>query len=140
MSRGSRQVWVAVNGERFLVEVEDLGRDPVVAYVDGSRFEVSLEASDGSTVSEREVQPEPASSPSSIPAGATCQVTAPMPGDIVEILVAVGQTVKGGDPLCVLDAMKMKNTIHAPQGGRVGEICVQQGDAVEFGTSLFRLE
>ena len=60
------------------------------------------------------------------------------PGDIVEIRVKNGQVVKTGDPLCVLDAMKMKNTIHAPQGGTIAEVCVSQGQSVEYGVVLFR--
>ena len=142
MSQRNRQIWVAVNGERFLVEVEDLSQEPVVVYVDGNRYEVSLEGEDESANPLEGVQRKPGTeiSPHSVPAGTSCDVTAPMPGDVVEVLVAVGQAVQPGDPLCVLDAMKMKNTIHAPQAGRVREICVREGQAVEYGTPLFSLE
>lgn len=140
MNQRSHQVWVLVDGQRFLVEVEDLDGNPVVAYVDGSRFEVSVGGESEPAPPATETQPGVELSARSIPAGTSCDVTAPMPGDIVEIMVEVGQAVKPGDPLCVLDAMKMKNTIHAPQAGRVGEICVREGQSVEFGTALFHLE
>ena len=61
-----------------------------------------------------------------------------MPGDITRIHVQTGQSVQPGDPLCVLDAMKMKNTIHAPQAGVIQEVKVKEGQAVEHGVVLFR--
>lgn len=133
----AQKVWVTVNGERFQVEVEDLNQQPIVAYVDGSRFEIDLGQYDPSD----DLDPDlltPEEIVHSIPAGTACDVTAPMPGDIVGIHVKVGQAVKPGDPLCVLDAMKMKNTIHAPQGGTIAEVCVSEGQAVEYGVILFR--
>jgi biotin carboxyl carrier protein len=62
-----------------------------------------------------------------------------MPGDIAHIHVNPGQTVSVGDPLCILDAMKMKNTIHAPQNGVITEIRIHEGQSVEYGTVLFKL-
>jgi biotin carboxyl carrier protein len=62
-----------------------------------------------------------------------------MPGDIIQIHVKPGQVVRTGDPLCVLDAMKMKNTIHAPQDGEISEISISEGQSVEYGVPLFRL-
>jgi len=137
MSDHPNRVWVTVNGEEFQVEVEDLNQRPIVAYVDGSRFEIDLDHNDLQGESGTNLlQPEEV--PHSIPAGTACNVTAPMPGDIVGIHVKAGQVVKPGDALCVLDAMKMKNTIHAPQAGTIAEICVSEGQAVEYGVILFR--
>ena len=135
MSAGPHKIWVTVNGERFLVEVDDLDQQPVIASVEGSRFEIMIEKDEAETEDDLL---EPQSATYSIPAGTACDVTAPMPGDIVEIRVKAGQVVKTGDPLCVLDAMKMKNTIHSPQGGTISEVCVSEGQSVEFGVVLFR--
>ncbi len=138
MSQSPRQVWVTVDGEKFLVQVQDPNQDPVIVYVDGARFEVALDRADSpAEIPADQVEPEIAVH--SVPAGTSCQVTAPMPGDIVQILVKPGQAVKAGDPLCVLDAMKMKNTIHAPQAGNIAEICVKEGQSVEYGMPLFGL-
>ena len=135
MSSGPHRIWVTVNGERFLVEVDDLTQQPVVAIVEGSRFEIMI---DKDEVEQEETLLEPQAVSYSIPAGTACDVTAPMPGDISEILVKAGQAVKTGEPLCVLDAMKMKNTIHAPHDGVIAEVCISQGQAVEYGAPLFR--
>ena len=137
MSDRPQIVWVTISGERFQVEVENLNQRPLVAHVDGRRFEIDLDQYDpiddpGSDL----LQPE--GETHSIPAGTACDVTAPMPGDIVGIHVKAGQVVKTGDPLCVLDAMKMKNTIHAPQSGTITEVCVAVGQTVEYGVILFR--
>ena len=140
MSDTTQVVWVTVNGEKFLVEVEDLNQRPIVAIVEGSRFEIDPEdliQNLREPDSEEILHPGPESH--SVPAGSVCEVTSPMPGDITQILVQVGQQVEAGDPLCVLDAMKMKNTIHAPQAGSIAEVCVREGDSVEYGTHLFRL-
>ena len=137
MSDRPQTVWVTISGERFQVEVEDLNQRPLVAYVDGRRFEIDLDQYDPDDVNELNL-PNPEGEVDSIPAGTAYDVTAPMPGDIVGIHVKVGQVVKPGDPLCVLDAMKMKNTIHAPQSGTIAEICVAEGQTVEYGVILFR--
>ncbi len=63
---------------------------------------------------------------------------APMPGLILEISVAVGDTVQKGDPLLILEAMKMENVIKAAGDGVVASIEAAQGDAVEKGQLLIK--
>ena len=138
MSESAQDIWVTVNGERILVQVEDLHQRPVVAFVEGSRFEVEIEEGTAGS-GEVESQDLEESAQASISASTSCEVTAPMPGDVVQIHVKAGQVVKAGDPLCVLDAMKMKNTIHAPQDGVISEVSINEGQSVEYGMSLFRL-
>ena len=59
------------------------------------------------------------------------QVKAPMPGLIIDIKVAPGDTVKKGDPLLILEAMKMENVLKSPGDGQVQAIVVKKGDSVE---------
>jgi acetyl-CoA carboxylase biotin carboxyl carrier protein len=63
---------------------------------------------------------------------------APSPG--ASPFVEVGQTVKEGQPLCIIEAMKLLNEIEADKSGVVKQILVENGDAVEFGQSLFVIE
>ena len=137
MSDRPQTVWVTISGERFQVEVEDLNQRPLVAHVDGRRFEIDLDQYDPDDDNDLNLL-NPEGVVNSIPTGTAFDVTAPMPGDIVGIHVKVGQVVKSGDPLCVLVAMKMKNTIHAPQSGTIAEVCVAEGQTVEYGVVLFR--
>ncbi len=136
MVEGPHEIWVIVDGEKLLVQVEDLHQRPIVAYVEGSRFEINIEEAESGVVDDHAPENQRTRS---IPAGTSSEVTAPMPGDIIQIHVKEGQIVKAGDPLCVLDAMKMKNTIHAPQDGKIAEIFVDEGQSVEYGVPLFMM-
>ena len=64
-------------------------------------------------------------------AGDGVKVTAPMPGNILNVNVSVGQAVKRGDVIIVLEAMKMENEIVAPEDGVVKQILVQKGATVD---------
>ena len=61
---------------------------------------------------------------------------APMPGNILDVKVAAGASVKAGDVLVILEAMKMENEIVAPQDGTVASINVHKGDTVNSGDTL----
>ena len=79
----------------------------------------------------------PAAAPAA-PAGAAGAVTvkAPMPGNILDVKVAAGASVKAGDVLVILEAMKMENEIVAPQDGTVASVNVNKGDTVNSGDVL----
>ena len=63
-------------------------------------------------------------------------VKAPMPGNILDVKVAAGASVKAGDVLVILEAMKMENEIVAPQDGTVASVNVNKGDTVNSGDVL----
>jgi biotin carboxyl carrier protein len=73
------------------------------------------------------------------PGGRVDGLTAPMPGVILEVMVAVGTTLHRGDPVLILEAMKMRNTIHSPRDAVVVEIAVAAGQPVGSGDLLVRL-
>lgn len=91
--------------------------------------------------------PEPAAqAPDATPEPKGTEVTAPMvgvfyaapaPGD--EPFVRVGSKVKAGETLCIIEAMKVLNEVTAEADGEVLEICVADGDLVEFGSCLMRI-
>lgn len=88
--------------------------------------------------------PAPVAAPAPVPAAPAApaapvageQVTSPMPGNILGVKVNVGDSVKAGDTLVVLEAMKMENDIVAPHDGKVLQIAVQKGATVDTGTLL----
>ena len=63
-------------------------------------------------------------------------VTAPMPGTILKVTVVQGQTVKEGDVVCVLEAMKMENEIMAPKNGTITQVLTSKGSSVDTGAPL----
>ena len=85
--------------------------------------------------------PAVAPAPAAAPAGAQGSVTvnAPMPGKILGVKASVGQAVKKGDVVVVLEAMKMENEIVAPQDGTIASINVAVGDSVDSGAVLATL-
>ena len=82
--------------------------------------------------------PVAAAAPAAAPAvtGAGDAVTAPMPGNILKVNVNVGDAVKEGQVLVVLEAMKMENEIMAPKNGTVTQVVVSKGSTVDTGAPL----
>lgn len=80
--------------------------------------------------------PAPAAAPAATAAAGTTPVNSPMPGTILDIKVAVGQAVKEGDLVCILEAMKMENEIYAPCAGSIAQVLVTKGQSVDTGTPL----
>ena len=103
--------------------------------VNGTAYEITLEAIDAKDV---KAAPAPAAAPAApvaaAPAGGE-SVNAPMPGNVLDIKVANGASVKRGDVLIILEAMKMENEIVAPCDGTVN-VVVTKGAAVETGAVL----
>lgn len=116
---------VVVNGKEYDVAVEELGAGaaPVAA--------APVAAAPAPVAAPATPAPAPAAAPAAVGEGA--KVEAPMPGTILEVKVAVGDTVKAGQPVVVLEAMKMENDIVAPVDGKVTSIVVKKGDAVNSG-------
>ncbi len=84
--------------------------------------------------------PAPAApAPASTGSAGSVKVEAPMPGNILDIKVAVGDSVSNGQVLCILEAMKMENDIVAPSDGTVASIEVAKGDSVEAGSVIITL-
>ncbi|MCD7788474.1 MAG: biotin/lipoyl-binding protein [Firmicutes bacterium] len=121
--------------------------------VNGVTYEVVVEETDGAA----EVPAAPAAAPAApaktsapakaaapapkaaaAPAGAV-KVNAPMPGTILSVKVKAGQSVKKGDVLCILEAMKMENEILAPQDGTVASVNAAEGKSVSTGELLVSL-
>ena len=104
--------------------------------VSGRRYSVRLWVPDvapaAAVTTTKAARPRAARGASAAAAGSG-QVTVPMQGTIVKVLVAVGDTVEVGQAVCVLEAMKMENNITAETGGTVSEVKVAPGDAVGAG-------
>ena len=80
--------------------------------------------------------PAAAAAPAPVAAGDGTPVTAPMPGNVLKVLVKPGQAVAEGDTVVILEAMKMENEINAPCAGTVKQIVADVGSVVATGDTL----
>ncbi len=139
---------VRVGGNWYNVEVGDLSRSPVQVTVDGETFTVEVDGLPGQgparprrgrTQTPGILVPPPASrvNPTS---GDGNFIRSPMPGRVISILVRPGDTVSVGQEVCVVEAMKMEQSIRSPQNGVVKEIRVQPMDSVRTNDPLMELE
>ncbi len=101
--------------------------------VNGNLYEIEIEEIDAASAAQS--APKAAPAQSNAPANGE-KVTAPMPGNILSVKVSNGQSVKKGDLLMVLEAMKMENEIMAPCDGKIGSLNVQKGSTVNSGDLL----
>ena len=104
--------------------------------VNGNTYEITLEVIDKSEIKS---QPSSAPAPAAPASAGDKAIKAPMPGTILKVNVTNGQSVKKGDTLMILEAMKMENEIPAPCDGVVASVNVNNGASVETGTVLCTL-
>ncbi|NWO21575.1 biotin/lipoyl-binding protein [Oribacterium sp. oral taxon 102] len=102
--------------------------------VNGVAYDVTVEEGKGAAAPA--VRAAAPAAPAAGGAAGAVSVSAPMPGKILAVKKKVGEAVKAGDPILVLEAMKMENDIVAPQDGTIATIEVAVGDAVESGATL----
>ncbi|MBO5749658.1 MAG: biotin/lipoyl-binding protein [Bacteroidaceae bacterium] len=116
---------VEVNGVEFEVELEK----PVAA----PKPVVRAVAAPVKTIE------APKAAQEAVPAGVTA-IKAPLPGTVIDIKVAVGDTVKKGQTIVILEAMKMENNIDSERDGKIAAIKVNKGDSVMEGSVLVTIE
>lgn len=113
--------------------------------VNGTDYEITLEEVTGVEASKPAAPAPQAGTGSCCPCTCRClcrkrQIVSPMPGNILNVNVKVGDAVKKGQVLLILEAMKMENEIMAPKDGTVTSVNVQKGSTVESGALLVTLD
>lgn len=150
-----KQYKYKINGTQFDVTIDSIVGDVAQVTVNGLPFEVEMQgsslveedlptqvATDAAPAAAAPAAPKaeaPAAAAAPKAAGAGAPVKAPLPGVVTKVLVAVGQKVKKGETVLVLEAMKMENNITAEADGAVTGICVAAGDSVMEGTTLLTI-
>lgn len=150
-----RKFMINVNGKTYEVEVEEVYND-IPSRPSAAIASVTSESAAASAVSQSQsaaaaqnaglsrpdVSPQPDSPPQPRNAGSmgTLEILAPMPGNILDIRANVGESVKKGQVILILEAMKMENEIMAPQDGKISSIDVSKGSVVNSGDLLFTMD
>jgi len=140
-----------VGGKEYKVDIERFDGKQAAVKVNGKPFEVDVKQAAGAIYPGMGVVPPAPVAPTPAPMGIPQptaeapeptlaaapyvptggQVVAPMPGLILEVLVAVGDMVSAGAPIIKIEAMKMENQIPAPVSGTIKEILAKKGDRVQ---------
>ncbi|WP_312693661.1 biotin/lipoyl-containing protein [Caproiciproducens sp.] len=126
---------ITVNGTAYDVQVEEVSSSAPVAVPAAAPVAPAAAPAPAANVP---AAPAPAAAPEPVPADAEL-ISSPMPGTIVSVNVTAGQSVKKGDVLLVLEAMKMENEIMAPHDAVIAVTHVNKGDSVDSGTPLVSL-
>jgi len=136
---------VKINDKNYEVEIEDLNARPIIAVVDGERFEVTPE--NGKLP---EVKKEASEAPKKVATALPAHVSpvsinakilpAPLPGTITEIFVKPGDEVESGQVVLVIEAMKMKNSIRSTREGKIAAVLASAGQTVTHKQSLLEFE
>ena len=141
-----KQYRFKINGNQYNVDINSVEGNIASVSVNGTSYQVELEDAPAAPVQAVPVQTsvitpaaapvQAAPAPKPAASGAGKPVTSPLPGVIIAIKVNVGDTVKAGQEVAVLEAMKMENSIEAVQDGTVTAIHVAKGDSILEGAAI----
>ena len=133
---------VKIADKSYEVEIDDIQARPIIAHVDGERFEVhpenavKLECEKDTKEFKFDTSPRASTNP-----GANInELTAPLPGTIIEVFIKAGEQVESGQVIVVIEAMKMKNSIRSTRAGKIAEVLVNAGQTVAHKQTLVKFE
>lgn len=139
-----------INGNQYNVTIGDINDNIAQVEVNGTSYKVELEKAPAVAVKPAVVRQAVAPTKPAVQttvvnkpapaAGGKSGVKSPLPGVILDIKVNVGDTVKKGQTIIILEAMKMENNINADKDGTVTAISVNKGDSVLEGSVLVTIE
>ncbi len=136
---------ITIAGQTYDVVVGDLMSSPVEVSVDGTTYQIELPESASAAASTTpsiaapktiSTSPQAVSRPSVPTSGGDGVIRSPMPGKIVSVSVSIGDSVTKGQPILILESMKMENTIASPIDGTVSAIHVAASSSVQHGQTL----
>jgi biotin carboxyl carrier protein len=141
-----KQYRFKINGNQYNVDINSVEGNIASVSVNGTSYQVELEDAPTAPVQAVPVQTsvitpaaapaQAAPAPNPAASGAGKPVTSPLPGVIIAVKVNVGDSVKAGQEVAVLEAMKMENSIEAVQDGTVTAIHVAKGDSILEGAAI----
>ncbi len=142
----TRTFKMKIHGNEYAVDIKTIGEGVASVEVNGTMYDVQFEAerkvSKTPTLTRKPVYTSEAERPKTTASPTENKgkiIKAPLPGVILEIKVREGDTVKAGDVLLIMEAMKMENNIVAPADGRIAALKVGKGDNVLEGDALVEI-
>ena len=138
----SKKFKVTVDGTEYQAEINRIDRDGIEVFLNGKQYNISFAEIDDQ-IEQSASQSKPIARPNPVQPAVEMdpnQVVAPLPGDVVEIIVGAGDRVEVGDGVIVLESMKMKNVIRSSRAGKVKKVLVTSGQSVAYGDLLVEFE
>jgi len=131
---------VTIQDKSYVVEIEDVNARPVIAYVDGIRFEVIPDTNPVGSGIKPEIKSEARiiEKPKSDVNQNVNELTAPLPGTVIEVFVKAGDIIEAGQVIVIIEAMKMKNSIRSTRGGKIAEVLVSAMQTVAHKQALIK--
>jgi biotin carboxyl carrier protein len=140
-----KQFSFKISGNTYKVDIHSIDGNELSLSVNGEDYLVSLEGEQRKTptitIPKTSVSQVPAEKRTAPTGGSgSGRIAAPLPGAVLKINVKAGDQVKSGDPVCILEAMKMQNEVMSPYSGTVKEVAVAEGQNVMEGDLLVTVE
>jgi biotin carboxyl carrier protein len=131
---------VNIADRSYEVEIEDLHARPIIARVDGQEFKVTPEnqIKQGTKKETGELKPVEVLKQPVGPTATNSDLTAPLPGTVIEIFVKPGDYIEAGQVVLVIEAMKMKNSIRSTRAGKIIDVMVSAGQTVAHKQALVK--
>jgi biotin carboxyl carrier protein len=134
-----------IEGSSYRVVVKETRGDHAIVEVNGTEYRVEIKTPASAPARSAAVAAPVAVAPRTDSSGPVTAiedgvVRAPLPGVIRKLMRKVGETVEAQEPVLVLEAMKMENEIKTPVAGTIAEFLVNEGDSVNTGDDLFRIQ
>jgi len=144
---------VTIKNKSYVVEIEDINARPVIAHVEGQRFEVIPDINPVGT--EVKLEPVTANAPKGKkdtkevisfdlrkpdPNQNGNEMTAPLPGTVIEVFVKAGDIIEAGQVILIIEAMKMKNSIRSTRAGKIAEVFASVNQTVAHKQVLVKFE
>jgi biotin carboxyl carrier protein len=140
-SNAKQKFNIIVDDHPYFVEIIETSETTLHVIVDGQSFQVQIqpEHHTGPDLgAEMAVGAPHVITTPDAPEIHSSDLTAPLPGNITEIFIKVGDQVEAGQALCVIDAMKMKNVLRSPRSGNIAAVEVSLGETVPYNKTLIR--
>jgi len=126
-----------VNGNPYEVKILSVSGNKAEVDVNGAKYSVDVEGMNMTQAVQAKPAAPPAQTKPAAPAGGgSGTVIAPMPGAVIKILAKEGDSVKAGDTILVIEAMKMENEVNANATGKITKLHVKVGENVAQGATL----
>ena len=138
-----KQITVLVNGKSHIVEIEDITSYPFDIYVDGKKMSVSVQNSTVNKTATTSNIPdlnETNNGLKGLTQNGTKLIRSPMPGKVISVPIKIWDHIEEGSEICVIESMKMQQSLLSGNAGIVRAVFINEGDSVNTGDVVIQIQ